>query len=98
VAEAGDLSLAEAKRAVELVFGEIENGLKASKKEGRYTIGTFGTFAVSKRKARLGRNPRTGEKIRIKATKVLRFKPESSLKAAAGVGWTDDSGPNSKDE
>lgn len=53
VADAGDLSKAEAKRAVELVFGQIEAGLKASKKEGKYTIGTFGTFSVSKRKARM---------------------------------------------
>ncbi len=84
VADAGDLSKAEAKRAVELVFGEIEAGLAASKKEGKYTIGTFGTFAVSKRKARKGRNPRTGEEIKIKASKTLRFRPSSQLKAAAG--------------
>jgi DNA-binding protein HU-beta len=84
VAKAGDLSKAEAKRAVELVFGEIEAGLKASKKEGKYTIGTFGTFAVSKRKARMGRNPRTGEAIKIKASKTLRFRPSSQLKESAG--------------
>ncbi|HBM89209.1 MAG TPA: DNA-binding protein HU [Rhodobiaceae bacterium] len=84
VADAGDLSKAEAKRAVELVFGQIEAGLKASKKEGKYTIGTFGTFSVSKRKARMGRNPRTGEAIKIKASKTLRFRPSSQLKDAAG--------------
>ena len=84
VADAGDLSKAEAKRAVELVFGQIEAGLKASKKEGKYTIGTFGTFSVSKRKARMGRNPRTGEAIKIKASKTLRFRPASQLKDAAG--------------
>ncbi len=84
VAAKGDLSKAEAKRAVELVFGEIEAGLKASKKEGKYTIGTFGTFVVSKRKARMGRNPRTGEAIKIKASKTLRFRPAAQLKASAG--------------
>ncbi|MEQ9144399.1 MAG: HU family DNA-binding protein [Parvibaculaceae bacterium] len=84
VANAGDMSKAEAKRAVELVFGEIEAGLKQAKKEGKYTIGTFGTFAVSKRKARKGRNPRTGEEIKIKASKTLRFRPSAQLKAAAG--------------
>jgi len=84
VAASGDLSKAEAKRVVELVFGEIEAGLKASKKEGKYTIGTFGTFAVSKRKARMGRNPRTGEEIKIKASKTLRFRPAAQLKDAAG--------------
>ena len=84
VANAGDLSKAEAKRAVELVFGEIESGLKSSKKECNSPIGTFGTFAVSKRKARMGRNPRTGEAIKIKASKTLRFRPSSQLKDAAG--------------
>lgn len=84
VAASGGLSKAEAKRAVELVFGEIEAGLKKSKKEGKYTIGTFGTFTVSKRKARMGRNPQTGEQIKIKASKSLRFKPSAQLKAAAG--------------
>ena len=84
VAKTGDLSTAEAKRTVELVFGEIEKGLKKSKKEGKFTIGTFGTFTISKRSARMGRNPRTGEAIKIKASKSLRFKPSSALKEAAG--------------
>ncbi|MEO1425505.1 MAG: HU family DNA-binding protein, partial [Pseudomonadota bacterium] len=84
VAQAGDMSNAEAKRMVELVFGEIEKGLKRSKKDGKYTIGTFGTFTINKRSARKGRNPRTGEEIKIKASKSLRFRPSSSLKEAAG--------------
>ncbi len=84
VAKAGGLSKAEATRVVELVFGEIEGGLKAARRDGRYTIGTLGTFTVTKRKARKGRNPRTGEEIRIKASKSLRFKPASSLRSAAG--------------
>ena len=84
VAATGDMSNAEAKRVVELVFGEIEKGLKKSKKEGKYTIGTFGTFTITKRAARKGRNPRTGEPIKIKASKSLRFKPSSNLKTAAG--------------
>lgn len=84
VAASGDMSNAEAKRVVELVFGEIEAGLKQAKKDGKYTIGTFGTFTVSKRAARMGRNPRTGEEIKIKASKSLRFRPSSSLKGAAG--------------
>ena len=84
VAKAGDMSNAEAKRVVELVFGEIENGLKRARKDGKYVIGTFGTFSVSKRAARKGRNPRTGEEIKIKASKSLRFKPSSVLKDAAG--------------
>ncbi len=84
VADAGGLTNAEAKRMVELVFGEIENGLRRARKEGKYTIGTFGTFTVSKRPARKGRNPRTGEEITIKASKSLRFRPSAALKEAAG--------------
>ncbi|WP_375205597.1 HU family DNA-binding protein [Hyphococcus sp.] len=84
VAQAGDLTNAEAKRMVELVFGEIENGLKRARKDGKYTIGTFGTFTISKRPTRTGRNPRTGEPIQIKASKSLRFRPSSTLKDAAG--------------
>ena len=85
VAKKGKLSKAEAKRVVDLVLGEVETGLKKSKKEGRYTIGNFGTFTVNKRPARKGRNPRTGEAIRIKASKVLKFKPAAKLKKAAGT-------------
>jgi len=85
VAKAGDLSNAEAKRVVELVFGQIESGLKKSKKEGKYTIGTLGTFTITKRAARKGRNPRTGEEIKIKASKSLRFRPAANLRDAAGT-------------
>ena len=60
IARKGNMSKAEAKRTVDLVLGEIEAGLKKSKKEGRYTIGNFGTFTITKRPARKGRNPRTG--------------------------------------
>ena len=60
VAKKGKLSKAEAKRTVDLVLGEIEAGLKKSKKAGRYTIGNFGTFSIVKRKGRKGRNPQTG--------------------------------------
>ena len=80
VANKGKLSKAEAGRVVDLVFGEIEAGLKASKKEGKYTIGTFGTFSVSKRAARKGRNPQTGEKIKIKGKNVVKFKPGKPLR------------------
>jgi DNA-binding protein HU-beta len=84
VAEAGGMTNAEAKRIVELVFGEIENGLKRARKDGKYTIGTFGTFTIAKRPARKGRHPRTGEEIDIKESKTLRFRPSLALKEAAG--------------
>ena len=85
VAASGDMTNAEAKRVVELVFGEIETGLKKAKKDGKYTIGTLGTFTITKRPARKGRNPRTGEEIKIKASKSLRFRPAANLKTAAGT-------------
>jgi len=84
VANRGKISKAEAKRAVELVLGEIEAGLKSSRKEAKYSIGGFGVFSTQKRKARTGRNPRTGEAIKIKASKVLKLKPAKALKDAAG--------------
>jgi DNA-binding protein HU-beta len=84
VAKKGSLSKAEAKRTVDLVFDSIEAGLKAGKDKG-YVIGGFGSFKISKRGARKGRNPRTGEEIKIKASKTLRFKPAANLKKAAGV-------------
>jgi len=86
VAKKGKVSKAEAKRAVELVFGEIEGALKDAKKAGtsKFVIGTLGTFSINKRAARMGRNPRTGEAIKIKASKSLRFKPSMNLKKAAG--------------
>ena len=85
IAKRGKVSKAEAKRMVDLVFGEVEAGLKASKKEGKYAIGNFGTFSIAKRPARKGRNPRTGEPIKIKASKALKFKPAAKLKKAAGI-------------
>ena len=85
VARKGNMNKAEAKRMVDLVLGEIEAGLKKSKKEGRYRIGNFGTFTVTRRKARKGHNPQTGEQIRIKASKALRFRPSAALKRAAGA-------------
>ena len=52
------------------------------RKGRRVTIGGFGTFMVSRRAERNGRNPRTGKAIRIPAAKVPRFKPSRTLKAA----------------
>jgi DNA-binding protein HU-beta len=84
VASKGNITKADAKRYVELVFDSIEAGLKSARSSGKLHIRTFGTFHVSKRRARIGRNPKTGESIKIKASKSLRFKPASQLKEAAG--------------
>jgi len=84
VAKRGNVSKADAKRAIEMVFDTIETGLKAARNGGKLQIGTFGTFIISKRGARMGRNPRTGESIKLKASRSLRFRPSSHLKEAAG--------------
>jgi DNA-binding protein HU-beta len=60
----------------------MEAIVKALKKEGKFTLPSFGTFTVRKTKARKGLNPRTGESIRVKAGKTVRFKASPSLKKA----------------
>ena len=65
-----------------IVDSTFEVIAKELKKQGKVTCSKFGTFRVSKRKAREGRNPRTGEPIQIKAGKSVRFKPSRNLKNA----------------
>ena len=67
----------EAQEAVDCVFSAIT---KALKKKGTVTLVGFGTFKVNKRKARTGRNPQTGEAIKIKAKKVPKFVAGKALK------------------
>ena len=69
----------EAQEAVDCVFSSIT---KALKKGDQVTVVGFGTFKVIKRKARKGRNPQTGEEIKIKASKAPKFTPGKSLKEA----------------
>ncbi len=57
----------------------IEAVTKTLKSGGKVTLVGFGTFAISKRSARNGRNPQTGEVIKIKARKVARFKAGKEL-------------------
>ena len=70
-----------ARAAVDCVIDTITKALK--KKEAVTLIG-FGTFGARKRKARNGRNPQTGAKIKIKAKTVPVFKPGKALKDAVG--------------
>ena len=56
--------------------------VKALKRDGKFTLPSFGTFTVRKTKARKGLNPRTGEAIKVKAGKTVRFKASPSLKKA----------------
>ena len=79
VAEATDLPRSKANEVVDAVFGAIEASLK--KKQDVRLVG-FGAFSLSKRKAGVGRNPRTGEEIKIPASKNARFKAGAALKAA----------------
>lgn len=61
----------------------MENVTKAlKKKEGKVTLVGFGTFSKLRRKARKGRNPQTGETIKIKAHNVVKFSPGKKLKDA----------------
>lgn len=69
----------EAQAAVDCVFQSIT---KALKKKDTVTLVGFGTFRVDKRKARKGRNPQTGEVIKIKAKKVPKFVAGKALKEA----------------
>ena len=59
----------------------LKNIAKALKNGDKVTLVGFGTFEVAKRKARTGRNPQTGDKIKIKAARVPRFKAGAKLKA-----------------
>ena len=69
----------EAQSAVDCMVSSIT---KALKKGNDVTLTGFGTFKVVKRKARKGRNPYTGEEIKIKATKAPKFVPGKGLKEA----------------
>ena len=60
----------------------IEAIVKEIKKTGKFTLPSFGTFTVHKTKARKGVNPRTGEVIKIKAGKTVRFKASPTLKTS----------------
>lgn len=79
VAANADLSKAAAGRALDAALEAIT---KALKKKDTVTLVGFGTFSVRKRSARIGRNPQTGEEIKIKASKVPGFKAGKALKDA----------------
>ena len=79
VADAADISKAAATRAVDSMFDSITTSLKGG---DTVTLVGFGTFSVSHRKARTGRNPKTGEPIPIAASKAPVFKAGKALKEA----------------
>ncbi len=75
----GDLSKKAVGDIIDAVFADVA---KAIKKDKRFSYPDFGTFKVKKRKARTGRNPQTGDKIKIKASKTVGFKPAPKLKGS----------------
>ena len=77
VAESSGLTKNDATKAVEGVFDAITGALK---KGDEVRLVGFGTFAVAKRKASMGRNPRTGEPMPIKASNQPKFKAGKGLK------------------
>ena len=79
VAETAGLSKADAGRALDAVIDSIK---KALKKGETVSVVGFGTFSVRKRAARQGRNPQTGDTIKIKASKNPSFKAGKALKDA----------------
>ena len=77
VAAKAGLTKADALRALDATIEGVTTGLQ---KEGKVALVGFGTFGVSKRAAREGRNPRTGETVKIAARKAVTFKAGSALK------------------
>jgi DNA-binding protein HU-beta len=69
------------KTAIKDVIDETFEAItKAIKKDKRFLVPGFGTFTVRERKAKMGRNPKTGEPLKIKASKTVAFKPAPSVK------------------
>jgi DNA-binding protein HU-beta len=77
IQESAELTGTAANKAAGEVIAAIVRELK---KSGRFTLPSFGTFIVRKTKARKGLNPRTGEAIKVKAGKTVRFKASPTLK------------------
>ena len=79
MAKDADISKTSAGRALNSL---IDNVVASVKKNNKVTLVGFGTFSQSKRKARLGRNPQTGEQIKIKASKSPKFTAGKAFKDA----------------
>jgi len=77
----GDLSKKSVAAVIDETFEQIK---KAVRKDERFSFPGFGTFNKKKRAARSGRNPQTGEKIKIKAQTTVGFRPAQALKDFVG--------------
>lgn len=83
LASSADMTKADASRVIDALFSPDKGVIsKQLKKGNRIQITGFGTFEAKKRKARMGRNPRTGEQIKIAATKTPGFRAGKGLKDA----------------
>ena len=80
MAKDAEITKVAAAAALESFIASVTKALK--KKDGKVTLVGFGTFQKTRRKARKGRNPQTGEVIKIKASNVVKFKPGKKLKEA----------------
>jgi DNA-binding protein HU-beta len=80
MAKDAGITKAAAGAVLDSFVGGVSRTLK--KKDGKVTLVGFGTFSKSRRKARKGRNPQTGETIKIKAANVVKFKAGKQLKSA----------------
>ncbi len=79
IAASAGVTKADAAKSLDATIDSVKAALKKGQK---VTLVGFGTFSVNKRKARKGRNPRTGQEIKIPATKVPKFTAGKSLKDA----------------
>lgn len=79
MAEGAGITKAAASKALDAFIDAVTQALK---KEEKVTLVGFGTFSVAKRKARKGRNPRTGKEIKIPARTVPKFTPGKALREA----------------
>jgi len=80
MAKDASISKVAASNALNSFMANITKALK--KKDGKVTLVGFGTFSKVRRKARKGRNPQTGEPIKIKACNVVKFRPGKKLRDA----------------
>ena len=78
MAKDASISKAAAAKALDSFTANVTKTLK--KKDGKVTLVGFGTFSKTRRKARKGRNPQTGETIKIKASNAVKFKAGKKLK------------------
>ena len=79
IAEKHGITKVAAKQIFEQVFDDILAAMMSKKNDNKIQVPGFGSFRIEKRAARMGRNPRTGESIKIPAKQVVKFKVSKTL-------------------